>query len=758
MTKLLKYVKPFTLSILVIIALLFGQAQCELALPDYMSDILDTGITKGGIQDGVMDAIRVKEYKNLALFMDDNQQKVFLDNYTLVMPDKATQEQKEDYPALKKEGLYLLNDVNEKQRTSIKNALSKAETTVYSLQQAEASMKKGGSSDQKKELSDDEKKMAEMLSKLPPNTDMFTALSYMPKEKLMKLEDTISETTLAMGDSAVVAGNAAYVKAEYKAIGLDVDAIQNNYILLAGGKMLFIALGSAICAILVGLFASRVAAGLARILRKKVFEKVENFSNEEFNKFSTSSLITRTTNDIQQVQMVLVMMLRIVIYAPIIGIGAIIHVLNSEASMTWIIALCVVVLLSLIGVLMSVAMPKFKINQMLIDKINSVTREFLDGMPVIRAFNTQKHEEAKFEDVNHKMMKTNLFINRTMSFMMPAMMLIMNGASLLIVWVGGHQIEAGSIQVGDMMAFIQYSMQIIMAFLMIAMVAAILPRATVSAKRITEVLDCDLSIRDPKNPKQFNTGQKGYIDFKNVCFRYPGAEEDVLHDISFTAKPGETTAFIGSTGSGKSTIINLIPRFFDVTEGQILIDGVDIREVTQHDLRNKIGYVPQKGVLFSGDIESNLRYAKEDASEEELEMAATIAQAKEFIDAKSEGYATPISQGGTNVSGGQKQRLSIARALVKQPEIYIFDDSFSALDFKTDAKLRAALGELTKKTKSTVLLVAQRVSSIMHAERIVVLDKGRVAGIGTHEELMKNCVVYQEIAYSQLSKEELGNE
>ena len=757
MTRLFKYLKPFTLSLIVVIALLFGQAQCELALPDYMSDILNTGIQKGGIQDGVFDAVRETEYKKLMMFMGEKDQKVFTENYTLVTTDKASKDQKESYPALKKENLYILKDVDADTKTVLKKALSKAETTVYTLEMASQSAESGDAKPSK-DMSDDEKKMMEMMQKLPEGTDLFTALNFMPKEELQKLEDGINKSTEAMGSSAVEAANANYVKGEYKAIGMDVDTIQNNYILLAGGKMLLIAFGSALCAILVGLFASRIAAGLARTLRKQVFEKVENFSNEEFNKFSTSSLITRTTNDIQQIQMVLVMMLRIVIYAPIIGIGAILHVLNSEASMTWIIALCVVILLSLIGVLMSIAMPKFKINQKLIDKINSVTREFLDGMPVIRAFNTQKHEEAKFEDVNQKMMKTNLFINRTMSFMMPAMMLIMNGASLLIVWVGGHQIQAGSIQVGDMMAFIQYSMQIIMAFLMIAMVAVILPRASVSAKRIMEVLDCDLSIKDPENPKHFNVNERGYIDFRNVCFRYPGAEEDVLHDISFTAKPGETTAFIGSTGSGKSTIINLVPRFFDVTGGQILVDGVDIREVTQHELRNKIGYVPQKGVLFSGDIESNLRYAKEDASQEELDTASAIAQAAEFIESKPEGYATPISQGGTNVSGGQKQRLSIARALVKQPEIYIFDDSFSALDFKTDAKLRGALGELTKRTRATVLLVAQRVSSIMHAERIVVLDKGRVAGIGTHEELMRDCVVYQEIAYSQLSKEELGNE
>ncbi|MEG1732488.1 MAG: ABC transporter ATP-binding protein, partial [Longicatena sp.] len=558
---------------------------------------------------------------------------------------------------------------------------------------------------------------SEMMKKLPKGMDIFKALPFMPKEEVDAMKQEIEVQLQALGKSTLATAGASYVKGEYKAIGIDTDAMQNHYILLAGGKMLMIALAGSIAAIFVGLFAARIGAGFAKAVRKDVFEKVENFSQSEFNKFSTSSLITRTTNDVQQIQMVIIMFLRMVAYAPIIGIGAILHVLNSEASMTWIIALCVVVLLSLIGVLMMVAMPKFKINQKLIDNINTVTRGSLEGMPVIRAFNTQAYEEEKFNEVNSKMMKTNLFINRVMSFMMPAMMFIMNGASLLIVWVGGHQIADGTLQIGDMLAFIQYSMQIIMAFLMIAMIAVMLPRASVSAKRIYEVLSCKFSIRDPKNPKHFGHEQKGYIDFQNV-----------LHDINFTAKPGETTAFIGSTGSGKSTIINLVPRFFDVSEGKILVDGVDIKEVSQHELREKIGYVPQKGVLFSGDIESNLRYAKEDASQEELDRASKIAQATEFIASKPSGYGTSISQGGTNVSGGQKQRLSIARALVKRPEIYIFDDSFSALDFKTDAKLRAALADVTKEDNATVLLVAQRISSIMHAQRIVVLEKGRVAG------------------------------
>lgn len=748
MTKLVKYLKPFIVSLIVVVALLFGQAQCELALPDLMSDIVDTGIQKGGIIDGVPSVIRESQYNKMKIFMDEKQQKLFESNYTLLTSDKASADEKDDYPALAKENVYQLKDIDEDTRQDINKIMVIPMTLVNGIDEAVK--------DPKSEMME---KMPEQVKQmLASGVDIYTILPMMPEKELKNMEDEVSAKLNAMGDTSYNAAGAGVVKVEYKAMGMDVDGIQNNYIIYAGGKMLLVALCSAVAAILVGLFASRIGAGFARNLRKDVFAKVESFSSSEFNKFSTSSLITRTTNDVQQIQMVIIMFLRMVAYAPIIGIGAIIHVMNTEASMTWIIALCVVLLLSLIGVLMSLAMPKFKINQKLIDATNSVTREFLEGMPVIRAFNTQKYEEKKFDDVNQKVLKTNLFINRTMSFMMPAMMFIMNGASLLIVWVGGHQIADGNIQIGDMLAFIQYSMQIIMAFLMIAMIAVMLPRASVSANRIYDVLSCKNMIQDPKNPKHFDDSQRGYIDFENVSFRYPGAEEDVLHDISFTAKPGETTAFIGSTGSGKSTIINLVPRFFDVTNGRILIDGVDIRDVTQHELRNKIGYVPQKGILFSGDIESNLRYAKQDATQEDLQMASDVAQATEFIESKPEGYATPIAQGGTNVSGGQKQRLSIARALVKKPEIYIFDDSFSALDFKTDANLRAALSQVTKETKATVLLVAQRISSIMHAERIIVLDKGRVAGIGTHDELMRSCEVYQEIAYSQLSKEELGNE
>lgn len=764
MLKLRKYLKPFIFPLVVVVVLLFAQAQCDLALPDYMANIVDTGITKGGIEDGVPNVMRESTYQHLSLFLKDSDKKVLADNYTLVTYADASASQKKDYPIVKKENVYVLKNISAKTRDTLNTLLMKPIMMVSGFS-AELGNKK---SEVYKMVNDPSSPVYMMMQKehiSDPFTVVFgtkvagtNAMPAQSKKMIEKMNKEINKKIKKLGTSIVGATGSVFVQDEYKVVGVDTSTIQNNYIFVTGGLMLLIALGSGTCSILVGLFAARIGAGVARNLRRNVFKKVEHFSSEEFNKFSTSSLITRTTNDVQQIQLVLIMFLRIVIYAPIIGIGAILHVIQSSANMTWIIGLCVVVLLSIIGVLMTFTMPKFKMTQKLIDRINSVTRGLLEGMPVVRAFNTQKHEEKRFNDVNTKIMKNQLFINRSMALMMPAMMLVMNGASLLIVWVGGHQIANGSIQVGDMMAFIQYSMQIIMAFLMISFVAVILPRATVSANRIFEVLHCDFRIKDPKEPKHFDPARKSYVDFNHVCFRYPGAEEDVLHDISFTAKPGETTAFIGSTGSGKSTIVNLVPRFFDVTDGSILVDGVDIRDVSQHALRDKIGYVPQKGILFTGDIESNLRYAKESATQEELDEAARIAQATEIIEAKPEKFATPISQGGTNVSGGQKQRLSIARALVKRPEIFIFDDSFSALDFKTDAKLRTELNKLTRKTNATVLLVAQRISSIMHAERIVVLDKGCVAGIGTHDELMKSCEVYQEIAYSQLSKEELGNE
>ncbi len=529
----------------------------------------------------------------------------------------------------------------------------------------------------------------------------------------------------------------------------------NGFILQTGGVMLLISLGGVIAAILVGLIASKVGAGVARTLRRHVFEKVSSFSNAEFDKFSTASLITRTTNDITQIQNLVPMMSRMMFYAPIMGVGGIILALSKDVSMSWIIILAVVILIGLIVVISIIVLPRFKKVQSLIDKLNLIVRENLSGMLVIRAFNTQKFEEKRFDEANKDLMKVNLFVNRVMTFMMPAMMLLMNLISVLVIWVGSHRVGAGQLQVGDMMAFMQYTMQIIMSFLFISMMFIMIPRASVSGRRVSEVLETELTIIDQNNALPIEKAI-GVIEFKNVSFSYPGAEEPVLHDVSFVAKPGETTAFIGATGSGKSTLINLVPRFYDVTEGSILLDGKDIRDIAQHDLREQIGYVPQKGILFSGTIESNLSYGKKDASEKELLEAATIAQAKEFIDLKPEGMKSGIAQGGTNVSGGQKQRLSIARALATKPQIYIFDDSFSALDFKTDAKLRAELKKNV--TNATVLLVAQRISTIMHAEQIIVLDEGHVVGKGTHQELLKTCEVYKEIALSQLSKEELGNE
>ena len=757
MLKLRRYTKPFLMSILIIVALLFGQAMCELAMPDYMSDIVNIGINAGGIEDGVPEAIRESEYQKLKVFMEEKEQKLFEKHYTLMTPASAKQEAKDDYPALKKENVYLLQDIDADTRTAIKHALSGSETIVMGIEQAVDKIKDKDAMDSK-EVSKEQKEMMEMIQKLPKGVDVFMAMQMMPHEKLQEMKKDMNKVMKAMGESTADTANAQYVRNEYKAMGMDVDAIQYQYLFVKGGLMLFVALGSAVAAVAVGFLAARVAAGFSRDLRKDVFHKVEHFSSAEFNKFSTNTLITRTTNDIQQIQMVLVMILRIVIYAPIIGIGAIIKVIQSNANMTWIIALVIVVILSIMMVAFTTVMPKFKILQKLMDGLNSVVREMLDGMPVIRAFNNQKKEEEKFEEANSKIMKTNMFTARAMSTLMPLIMLVMNSATILIVWVGGHQIDSGSLQVGDMMAFMQYSMQIIMAFMMITMISIMIPRASVAAGRVSEILHTKPSIEDPQAPKHLADDQRGRIEFRNVSFRYPGAEEDVLKNITFTAEPGQTTAFIGSTGSGKSTIINLVPRFYDVTQGAIYVDGVNVKDVTQHELRDHIGYVPQKGTLFTGTIESNLRYAKEDATEEELAKAAEIAQALEFIEEKPERYETAITQGGTNVSGGQRQRLSIARALVKKPEIYIFDDTFSALDFKTDAKLRKALNILCQETKSTVLLVAQRISSIMHAERIVVLDKGEVVGIGNHEELMKSCEDYQEIAYSQLSKEELGNE
>ena len=731
MLKLRKYIKPFILPIVCIIALLYGQAMCELAMPDYMSNIVNVGIHAGGIENGIFEEVSEETMHHLQLFMTDSEQEIVKESYKL-----------------SDDGNFHL--VNEK--TGLKKALAKPEAIVMALQQAETQMSNT------EEISPEQQQMVDMLSQLPEGADIFTVMEYLPIEKREAIRDEMNTFTESVGESTVDTMNATFVQEEYKKLGKDTDAIQNSYIFKNGGIMLLIALLAALASVGVGFLASRVGAGFARNIRKDVFSKVESFSSCEFNKFSTNTLITRTTNDIQQTQMALVMVLRMVIYAPIIGIGAVIKVIQSNANMSWIIMLVIVVILSIMTTAFMIVMPKFKILQKLMDRLNGVVREMLDGISVIRAFNNQAKEEEKFEKANQNIMKTNLFTARSMSTLMPLIMLVMNSTTILIIWVGSHQIDEGLLQIGDLMAFMQYAMQIIMAFMMITMVSIMLPRASVAANRVYEVLSTQVSIVDDENPESFDKSQRGRVEFKNVSFKYPGSEECVLKNISFVAKPGETTAFIGSTGSGKSTLINLVPRFYDVCQGQILVDGVDVRHVQQTELRDKIGYVPQKGMLFSGTIASNLRYGKEEATDEELMHASQIAQAYEFIEKKPKQFEDEITQQGTNVSGGQRQRLSIARALVKNPEIYIFDDTFSALDFKTDAKLRKELNALCKENQSTTLLVAQRISTIMHADQIIVLDEGKIAGIGTHKELLKTSKVYQEIAYSQLSKEELENE
>lgn len=747
MIKIIRYLKPFVASIFVVICLLFVQAMCDLALPDYMSHIVNVGIQQGGVENAVPKVIRKSEFDKIKLFMNEDDRKKVESSYILLDKQDLSKGELEsyskDYPKLDKEPLYKLN-------TKDKDLISELNTIFGKPILITQAIEKGGMSALNSGMQGNK-----VPTKLPANTDPFVIISKMPQNQINAMKEKSNEKLKNMPESMVTQSAVTFLHNEYKTIGINTDKLQSNYILMAGGKMLLLALASMVATVIVGLLAARVAAGLGRNLRKKVFRKVTSFSNSEFDKFSTASLITRSTNDIQQVQTLMVMLLRIVFYAPILAIGGIIKVLNTDVSMGWIIAVAVAAVLTLVIGMFSIAIPKFKKVQKLVDKINLITRESLIGMLVIRAFNNQKYEENKFEKANQDLTSNNLFISRLMTFMMPMMMFIMNGISLLIIWVGAHQVDAGNMQVGSMMAFMQYAMQIIMAFLMISMVSIMLPRASVSAQRIGEVLDTDVTINDLKEPKQFPSDKRGYIEFRNVSFRYPGAEEDVLSNISFTAKPGETTAFIGSTGSGKSTLINLIPRFYDVTSGEILIDGIDIRNVSQKELREKIGYVPQKGILFSGTIESNIKYGKREASEEEIAKAAEIAQAMEFISSKPESFKTEISQGGTNVSGGQKQRLSIARALAKKPEIFIFDDSFSALDFKTDAALRKALKSET--SESTVLIIAQRISTIINADKIIVLDEGNIVGTGTHKELMENCEVYKQIALSQLSKEELSS-
>lgn len=715
MLNILKYLKKHGGMVLVILALLGVQAYCDLTLPRYTSDIVDVGIQQSGVERVTPQRMRGDTLEALTLFLSDEDEAALRAAYA---PDG--------------EGAYALTETDEDALRRLDQMLGLPMVALYQMQQ-----------------------QGTQPSVLVQQAEQADRQSF--KAQLIARMETMSQQYGATADMLTDQMAILFVQQEYQALGMDLSALQQTYLLVTGGKMLAVTLLMVAAAITAGLLASRVAASVGMELRGRVFRKVVSFSNAEIDRFSTASLITRSTNDIQQIQMVVVMLLRLVLYAPIIGIGGIVRVATTRTGMGWIIGVAVGVLLALIVVLMTVAMPKFKKMQTLIDRVNLVSREILTGLPVIRAFSREDYEEARFDKANRDLMGTQLFTNRTMSMMMPVMMLIMNGISILIVWAGAHGVDLGTMQVGDMIAFITYTMQIVMAFLMISVVSIMLPRAGVSAKRIQEVLDTQASIRDPQPGKERDGSRdqwRGEVCFEDVSFRYPDAQADVLEHISFTARPGETTAIIGSTGSGKSTLLNLIPRFFDVSYGRITIDGVDIRDLSLHKLHSLLGYVPQKGVLFSGTIESNLKFGGAEITDQAMRQAAAIAQAEDFIDAKPEGYQSPIAQGGTNVSGGQKQRLSIARAIAKDPKVYLFDDSFSALDYKTDAVLRRALSEQVK--DAAVIIVAQRISTILHAQQIIVLDEGRVAGIGTHEELMASCSTYQEIARSQLSEAELG--
>ena len=757
MKNLFKYAASYWKAMIAIVLILVVQAYCDLSLPAYTSDIVNVGIQQGGIEDEVPRQIAIEEMEKLLLFVSEDDQQTVMDAYT------------EDNTSYKKEAYVLKDSVAEEENTmeNLKDILqipmmmtSGIESGSDTTKQMEDKLKEQMSQGMAQSMPQGADRtipegmpQGESQAVSPDDMSMFDLLKMLPAEQRATMVEKIEEQMSEMPDTILDQASVSFCRSAYKDLGMDMDQTQIHYLLKTGGQMAALALLGMVASIMVAFLASRVGASAGRDLRSGVFHKVVGFSNNEFNHFSTASLITRSTNDIQQIQMLIVMLLRMVLYAPILAIGGVLQVMKTNVSMSWIIGLAVIIIAFVVLLLFLVVMPKFKVLQNLVDKLNLVTREILTGLPVIRAFSTEKHEEERFDDANRTLTKTNLFVNRAMTFMMPVMMLVMNGVSVLIVWTGAHGISDGQMQVGDMMAFIQYTMQIIMGFLMLCMISIMLPRAAVAADRVEEVLKSETMIHDPKQEKHFPEDGKGVLTFDHVSFRYPGADEDVLEDITFTAKPGETTAIIGSTGSGKSTLVNLIPRFYDVTSGDITLDGVDIREVKQQELREKLGYVPQKGVLFSGDIASNIMFGNSHGSDDEMIEAAEIAQATEFIDTKPEKYKSPISQGGSNVSGGQKQRLSIARAIAKHPQVFIFDDSFSALDYKTDVTLRRALAEKT--SGSTVLIVAQRISTILHAEQIIVLDEGKVAGKGTHAELLKNCPVYREIAESQLSRKEL---
>lgn len=750
MLKVLKNLKKTLGSVIAIVILLCIQATTDLALPDYTSKIVNIGIQAGGIENAVPKLISKADMEKTLLFTENDEE--ILSNYTLLGEEKNKEQEKilnkylgKDYN-VEPNTIYVLNDVNEETENNLEKDLAGA------LMGATAISNEETANQIKQKILEN---VQEPQKTYMQNKSLVELISNMPEEQKNQVLQEFTKKIDEMNDSIKEQGAVSAVKQLYKDLGVDTDKLQNDYILLAGLQMLGVASITMISAVSIMLLSARVAAMLGKTLREKVFKKVSQFSNAELNEFSTASLITRSTNDVQQIQQLITLLFRVVVYAPIIGIGGFVKVLTeTDNSMAWIIGIAIFAILVIVATLFAVAMPKFKKLQELTDKLNEVTREILTGIPVIRAFHKEKKEEKRFDDANKDLMKTNVFVNRAMSLMMPLLMFVMNAIMILIVWVGGHKIDEGIMQVGDMMAFIQYTMQIVMSFLMISMVSIMLPRASVSAKRINEVLETEPLIKDKKETKKLDPSKKGLVEFKNVSFRYPDADTEILEDIDFTAEPGKTTAIIGSTGSGKSTVVNLIPRFYDTTEGEIYVDGVNVKDVSQKELRDVIGFVPQKGTLFSGTIESNIKYSDENMSDEQMISAAEIAQATEFIENKEEKYKSPISQGGGNVSGGQKQRISIARAIAKNPEIFVFDDSFSALDFKTDSKLREALAEKTE--NKTVIIVAQRISTILNADKIIVLEEGKMVGEGTHEELMKNNETYRQIALSQLSEEELG--
>ena len=760
MKKLLKHFKPAIIPIIFVVILLVIQAYCDLSLPTYMSNIVNVGIQQSGIETVTPDKAPKSEMDKIELFMDKNDKDFVNSQY-----------KSEKYK--NKDILVLKENISDKNSDKLADKLTKPMLITYMLEKGEKGELSSDSVSGKIDNKDFQKILENGVKEMTPENqmkfmeinkksqagetvDMFEILPLFSENTMSQITDVMNDKLKAfdkLGEDTITQVVTPYTESLMKSAGVDTDQVRMNYLFKAGALMLGYAGIIFECMIAVSLLSSIIGARFSKDIRSHAYNQIINFSASESNKFSNASLITRCTNDIQQIQMVLVMMLRMIIYAPILGIGALLKVTNMSSGMVWVIALAVGVILVLVATLMVVAMPKFTALQKLVDKVNLVSREILTGLPVIRAFSREDHENERFDDANKTLTKTNLFVNRVMAIMMPAMMFIMNGTTVLIVWVGANETNAGNMQVGDIMAYIQYTMQIIMSFLMICMASIMIPRAFVSARRLGEIYDTDITIHNPENPKEFEEKQKGVVEFKDVTFAYPGAEEPVLKDISFTAKPGETTAIIGSTGSGKSTLINLIPRFYDTTKGSVTVDGQDIKDVKLTDLRDKIGYVPQKGMLFSGTIKSNIAFANEDLPMEKIEKAAEIAHATEFINEKPNKYDTHISQGGTNVSGGQRQRLSIARAIANEPEVLIFDDSFSALDFKTDVAVRKALSENIK--NSTILIVAQRISTVLNAEQILVLDNGKIVGKGTHKELLKNCQVYRDIAESQLSKEEL---